>query len=125
MLTPLTSLRQTIQNVDSERLTTLNIDDLETWKSPQAGPEEFCFRGPRGLLFSLRIQYPTNDPEGRERSRFLSIQEAIARYSREGGRLVNSTLPEPATAPPQADIVLEDPALAFPGTKAEITSDAL
>jgi hypothetical protein len=111
--TPLRSLRKTIEVVDTERLTALNICDLAAWKSNMAGPEVFYIEDSRGLLFMVRIEHPTGafcELSERDKERFLNIEEAIRRYSREHGLLVNppaiDELAVPAEA--EADISFEE-----------------
>jgi hypothetical protein len=94
---PTTSLRKTIEVVDTERLTALNVHDISAWKSNMGGAEQFYFRGPTRLLFTLSIESPINvlsELSERDRARFLDIDEAIRRYSREHGHLVNEPDPE-------------------------------
>jgi hypothetical protein len=105
------SLHLTIKKVDTERLSALNVHDLAAWKSNMSGPEEFYFRGPRGLLFTLKIESPTGvlcELSERDKERFLSTEEAIRRYSREHGHLVNATVP---AADSDAEIHFEESAL--------------
>lgn len=111
-LNGITSLSQIIKQVDTERLTALNIDDMATWKSNMSGPEVFYIKGPRGLLFTARIKRPTGascELSERDKERFLKIEEAIRRYSREHGRLVNPPaidelgVPAPEAVPSEAE----------------------
>jgi hypothetical protein len=100
--------------VDTERLTALNVHDIAAWKSNTSGPEEFYFRYTNGLLFTVRIESPTgvlSQLSERDRERFLSIDEAIRRYSREHGLLVNAAVPAAEAIPSeaQANISLRSP----------------
>jgi hypothetical protein len=92
---PTRSMSKTIETVDAERTSTLNVRDMSAWKSSMAGPEMFYIKDSRGLLFTVRIESPTGVLGQRNRERFLSIDEAIRRYFREGGHLVNAALPKP------------------------------
>jgi hypothetical protein len=100
---------KTIEVVDTERTTALNINDMAAWKSPMGGPEEFYFRASNGLLFTVKIEHPTGVLGQCDRERFLSIEEAIRRYSREHGHLVNAAaidelgVPTPGATPSEAD----------------------
>jgi hypothetical protein len=109
------SLHQTIQKVDTERMTALNIHDLAAWKSSTSGPEEFYIRVPSGLLFTLRIESPTgvlSELTKRDKERFLSIEEAIRRYPREHGHLLGAgPAPEATPSETEAEISFEEPAL--------------
>jgi hypothetical protein len=92
------SLTETIKAVDAQRLAALNVHDIATWKTSVVGAEKFCFRAyAEGLFFDVSI---TNavflPPENRDR--FLDIEEAIRRYSREHGHLVNAPEPIPSEA---------------------------
>jgi hypothetical protein len=109
---------QIIKQVDTERLRALNIDDMATWKSNMSGPEVFYIKCSRGLLFTVRIERPTGalcELSERDKERFLNIEEAIRRYSREHGLLVNPPaidelgVPAPEAIPsePEADIAFE------------------
>lgn len=87
---PTQSLRKTIEQVNTERLTALNVHDLANWKSNMGGTEQFYFRGYQiGSFFSVSITSADSLP--RENwSRYLDIDEAIRRYSRGAhNRLIN------------------------------------
>jgi hypothetical protein len=105
---PLESLRKTIETVDTERKTALNVHDLAAWKSNVVGTEQFYFRGYQtGLFFSLSITSAVSLP-AENRSRFLDIEEALRRYSRgTHGHLINGSSREPR----EVEISFEDSAL--------------
>jgi hypothetical protein len=96
-MTGIGSLHKIIQQVDIKRTTALNIDDIATWKSSSSGPEEFYFTIPNGLLFTVKIESRTGALGQRDTVRFLDIDEAIRRYSREHGHLVNAPAAEADT----------------------------
>jgi hypothetical protein len=103
------SLRETIKTVDAERLTALNVHDLAAWKSNVARTEEFCFRGYEiGSFFSVSITSAAALP-AENRTRFLDIDEAIRRYSREHGHLVNAAIPAAEAIPFEDEISFEEP----------------
>jgi hypothetical protein len=100
---PTRSLRKTIEVVDTERTTALNVHDLAAWKGPKAGTEQFY---QIGLFFSVSITSAVALP-AENRSRFLDIEEAIRRYSRGAhGGLINGS-----DAPREVEISFEDSAL--------------
>ena len=114
---PTTSLRKTIQPVATQRLTALNVHDLAARKSNAARPEVFYFKGYQiGLFFSVSITSAISLP-AENRSRFLEIEEAIWRYSREHGHLVNASkieesavlAPETMRSEADANIPFEEP----------------
>jgi hypothetical protein len=104
---PLQSLRKTIEVVDTERTTALNVHDLAAWKSNVAGTEQFYFKGYQiGLFFSVSIAGAVSLP-AENRSRYLDIEGAIRRYSRgTHGGLINGS-----REPREVEISFEDSSL--------------